>query len=201
MVVKDRGPLNTYGRSIALRTLSTAAWVAHNLGLAVCFGGSLFGKVALNPNLDVIGSEADRGKILNTAWNRFNLISAVSFVVSAATWFPGRLGLSGKEIDQQTRSLVLAKDLLFAVGTVSGIASVLLGRALAGEAPGGATPIASGTRPSSETPEKAARLLRSVNQLGNANLTITGAILGVTTVLSMKATESARFSAISRLFP
>ncbi len=184
-----------------MRTLSTAAWVVHNLGLAVSFGGSVFGKVALNPNLDVIGSESDRGKILNTAWNRFNIISAGSFIASAATWFPGRLGLSGGEIDDQTRNLVLAKDLLFAAGTLSGIASVIQGRALAGEAPGGATPIASGTTPSSNTPEKAASLLRSVNQLGNANLAITGAILGITTILSMKATQSAKFSAVSRLLP
>lgn len=32
-----------------MRTLSTAAWVAHNLGLGACFGGLLFGKAALNP--------------------------------------------------------------------------------------------------------------------------------------------------------
>src|SRR5215210_4920340 len=188
-------------RRFVLRTLSTAAWVVHNLGLAVAFGGSVFGKIALNPSLDVIGSEADRGKALNTVWNRFNAISAGAFIASAATWFPGRLGLSGGEIDDQTRNLVLAKDLLFAAGTVSGIASVAQGRALTGQAPDGATPIASGTTPSSDTPEKAASLLRSVNQLGNANLAITGAILAVTTILSMKATESSKFSAVSRLLP
>ncbi len=184
-----------------MRTLSTAGWVVHNLGLAVCFGGSVFGKVALNPNLDVIGSEADRGKLLNTSWNRFNAISAGSFIASAASWFPGRLGLSGGEIDEQTRNLVLAKDVLFAAGALSGIASVVQGRALTNEAPEGAVPIASGTRPSSETPDRAAGLLRSVNQLGNANLAITGAILGITTILSMKATESSKFSAVSRLLP
>jgi hypothetical protein len=173
-----------------LRTLSTAAWVVHNLGLAISFGGSVFGKVALNPNLDVISSEADRGKILNTTWNRFNAISAGSFIASAATWFPGRLGLTGGEVGEQTRNLVLAKDLLYAAGTLSGIASVVQGLALTGQAPGGATPIASGTTPSADTPEKAATLLRSVNQLGNANLAITGAILGITTILSMKATQS-----------
>jgi hypothetical protein len=54
------------------------SWVVHNLGLAVCFGGSVFGKIALNPNLNVIGSEADRGEFLNTTWNRFNAISAGS---------------------------------------------------------------------------------------------------------------------------
>ena len=111
-----------------MRTLSTAAWVAHNLGLAACFGGLLFGKVALNPSLSAIDSEAERGKILNTAWNRYNAINVASFATAAITWFPGRLGLSGKEIDQQTRNLVLAKDVLFAVGALTGLASVIQGR-------------------------------------------------------------------------
>jgi hypothetical protein len=38
--------------------LSTAAWIAHNLGIGASFGGLLFGKLALNPNLDVISSRA-----------------------------------------------------------------------------------------------------------------------------------------------
>jgi hypothetical protein len=194
------GSVYSERRSI-VRTLSTAAWVAHNLGLGACFGGLLFGKAALNPSLSAIESEAERGKILNTAWNRYNAINVASFAIAAATWFPGRLGLSGKEIDQQTRNLVLAKDILFGVGALSGLASVIQGRALTDQAPDGAVPIESGTTPASETPEKAASLLRSVNQLGNLNILVTGAILGITTVLSMKATESARFSVVSRLFP
>lgn len=184
-----------------MRTLSTAAWVAHNLGLSACFGGLLFGKAALNPSLSAIDSEADRGKILNTTWNRYNIINVASFATAAATWFPGRLGLSGKEIDQQTRNLVLAKDILFAVGALTGLASVIQGRALTGQAPDGAVPIESGTTPAATTPEEATKLLRSVNQLGNLNILVTGAILGITTVLSMKATKSARFSAVSRFLP
>jgi hypothetical protein len=184
-----------------VRTLSTVAWVAHNLGLAACFGGLLFGKAALNPNLSAIDSEAERGKILNAAWNRYNVINVTSFATAAATWFPGRLGLSGKEIDQQTRNLVLAKDILFAVGALTGLASVIQGRALTGQAPDGAVPIESGTTPAATTPEEATKLLRSVNQLGNLNVLVTGAILGITTVLSMKATKSARFSAVSRFLP
>jgi hypothetical protein len=184
-----------------VRTLSTAAWVVHNLGLAACFGGLLFGKAALNPNLDVLDSQADRGKILNTTWNRYNVINAASFAAAAITWFPGRLGLSGGEIDQQTRNLVLAKDLLFAVGALTGLVSMVQGRALTGQAPDGAVPIESGTTPAATTPERAAGLLRSVNQLGNLNIGVTGAILGITTILSMKATQSTRFSAVSRFLP
>ena len=84
--------------------LSGAAWAAHNLGLATCFGGQLFGKVALNANLGVLEDEEERGKMLNTAWNRYNLINTASFATAAVTWFPGRLGLSGEEIDAQPRS-------------------------------------------------------------------------------------------------
>jgi hypothetical protein len=181
--------------------LSGVAWAAHNLGLAACFGGQLFGKVGLNANLDAIGDEADRGKMLNTAWNRYNLINAASFATAAATWFPGRLGLSGEEIDDQTRNLVLAKDVLFAVGGLAGLASMVQGRALAGQAPGGAVPIASGTTPSDRTPEQAAKLLRSVNLLGNANIAVIGGIIGVTSLLAMKSSESTRFGVISRLLP
>ena len=181
--------------------LSGAAWVAHEIGLAANFGGQLFGKVALNANLDVLDDEADRGKLLNTAWNRYNIINAVSFATAAATWFPGRLGLSGEEIDEQTRGLVLAKDILFAVGGLVGLASIVQGRALAGQAPGGAVPIASGTTPSSQTPEQAANLLRSVNLLGNANIAVAGSIIGVTSLLAMKASQSTKFGGISKLLP
>src|SRR5215210_4785262 len=69
-----------------MRMLSTAAWVAHNLGLSACFGGLLFGKAALNPSLSAIDSEADRGKLLNTTWNLYNVINIISFATAAATW-------------------------------------------------------------------------------------------------------------------
>jgi hypothetical protein len=118
----------------------------------------------------------------------------IAHSLGLATWFPGRLGLSGKEIDQQTRNFVLAKDALFFVGALTGLASVIQGRALSGQAPEGAVPIESGATPAATTPEKAADLLRSVNQLSNVNIAVTGAILGITMVLSMKATESTPFS-------
>ncbi|MDP9477618.1 MAG: hypothetical protein M3R38_18360 [Actinomycetota bacterium] len=181
--------------------LSTTAWAAHNLGLSASLGGLLFGKVALNPSLDAIDSKEERGKILNAAWKRYNAVNVVSLGTAAATWFPGRLGLSGKEIDQQTRNLVLAKDVLFAAAALTGLASVIGGLQLSRQAPEGATPIESGTRPADETPEAAARLLRMVNVLGNVNLALLGAIGVITTILSMKATESRRFSTLSRFLP
>ncbi len=181
--------------------LSTTAWAAHNLGIGASLGGLLFGQVALNPSLSVIDSKPDRGRILNAAWNRYNALNVASLGTAAATWFFGRAGLSGGEIDEQTRNLVLAKDVLFAVAALTGLASVIGGFQLSRQAPEGATPIESGTTPADETPERAAKLLRMVNVLGNVNIVLIGTIGVITTILSMKAAESARGSALFRFLP
>jgi hypothetical protein len=181
--------------------LTTAAWAAHNLGLAVCFGGQLFGKLALNPKLDVIGSKAERGKMLNAAWNRYNVVNVLGLGTAAATWFVGRAGISGESIDDEARGLVLAKDALFVAAALTGLASIFSGARLSRQAPDGAVPIETGTEPAPETPEEAAGLLRTVNVLGNVSLVLIGAIAVVTTILSQKAGQSTRWSVVSRFLP
>lgn len=181
--------------------LTTAAWVAHDLGLAAAFGGSLFGKVAFNPNLKIAGSKPDRGKLLNTTWNSYNVVSAVSLGTAAATWIVGRTGISGDAIDDDARNLVLAKDVLFASAALSGLASIVSGLQLTKQAPEGAVPINSGVEPTFETPEKAAKLLRTVNSLGNLNLALLGSLIAVSTILAQKAGQSTKWSAVSRFLP
>jgi hypothetical protein len=181
--------------------LSTAAWVAHNLGLAASFGGQLFGKLALNPNLDVIGSKAERGKMLNAAWNRYNVVNVLGLGTAAATWFVGRAGISGESIDEEARNLVLTKDALFVASIVTGLASIFSGLRLSRQAPDGAVPVETGTEPAPETPEQAAGLLRTVNVLGNVSLGLLASIVAVTTILSQKAGQSTRWSVISRFLP
>ena len=180
---------------------STAAWVAHNLGLAACFGGQLFGKLALNPKLDTISSKDERGKMLNAAWNRYNAVNAASLGTAAATWFFGRAGISGRAIDEDAHNLVLAKDALFVASALTGLASIISGLRLTRQAPEGATPIQTGTEPAPETPEEAAGLLRTVNVLGNVSLGLIGSIIAITTILSQKAGQSTRWSTLSRLLP
>src|SRR5215217_5674955 len=75
--------------------LTTAAWAAHELGLAASFGGLLFGKLALNPNLEVLENKSDRGKLLNKTWNRYNAVNAASVGTAIATWLTGRSAISG----------------------------------------------------------------------------------------------------------
>jgi hypothetical protein len=181
--------------------LTTAAWVAHDLGLAASFGGQLFGKLALNPNLDVIGSKDERGKMLNAAWNRYNVVNALGLGTAAATWFVGRAGISGESIDDDARGLVLTKDALFAASILTGLASIFSGLRLSRQAPDGAVPVQTGTEPAPETPEEAAGLLRTVNVLGNVSLALIASIVTVTTILSQKAGQSTRWSVVSRFLP
>lgn len=182
--------------------LTTAAWAAHNLGLAATLGGLLFGKLSFNPQLEELQSQSERGKLLNKVWNKYNIVNAVSLGTAAITWFIGRAGISGDSLDDGGRNLVLTKDVLFVAAILSGLASIISGNRLSQTATDGAVPIQSGTEPSTETPEEAAKLLRTVNVLGNVNIVLVGAISLVTTILSMKAIESTRWSeGVSRFLP
>lgn len=109
--------------------------------------------------------------------------------------------ISGRSIDEQARGLVLVKDVLFGAASLTNLASVIGGLILSRQAPGGATPTETGNVPAPETPDRTARLVRMNSILGNANLVLLASIIAVTTVLSMNAAESTRWSAASRLLP
>src|SRR5215211_7199652 len=72
-----------------VRTLSTAAKVAHYLGLSTWFGGTLFGQVSLNPAVSSIGDEEERGRVLNEAWARFQAANLPAMLSTLLGW---RLG-------------------------------------------------------------------------------------------------------------
>ena len=182
--------------------LTTAAWAAHELGLAASFGGLLFGKLALNPNLEVLENKFDRGKLLNKTWNRYNAVNAASVGTAIATWLTGRSAISGNlALDKEANNLVRTKDALLATAAATGLASIASGLQLTRQAPDGAVPIDSGVSPAPEMSDEAARLLRRVNMLGNVNIAVLGGVIAVSTILSMKANESVRWSLLSRLLP
>jgi hypothetical protein len=182
--------------------LTTAAWVTHELGLAASFGGVLFGKLALNPNLDVLENKPDRGKLLNKAWNRYNAVNATAVGTAIATWLVGRSSISGNlALDEEANNLVRTKDALLATAAVTGLASMISGLSLSRQAPEGAVPLDSGVSPAPEMSDEAARLLRRVNVLGDVNIAVLGGAIAISTILSMKANQSLRFSIASRLLP
>ncbi len=184
-----------------MAVLSTSAWVLHDLGLAAGFGGPLFGKLALHRAVRDIDSEEERGKVLHDAWSNYNVVTAASLGIAALTWFAGRAAISGRSIDNETRGLVLAKDILLGAAVLTGAANIASGQELGNTAPDGAVPVESGDEPSERTPPKAKALMRFLSVMGPVNLACTAGVIGITAVLAMKSGRSSKWSFISRLLP
>jgi hypothetical protein len=187
-----------------MTALTTAAWVAHDIGLAAGFGGSLFGRIALNPAVKLISDKSERGQLVNTAWNGYNIVNAVGLGTAALTWFIGRAMLqkkSTRSLGAAGRSLVLAKDILMSTTVATGLVNGISGVILARQAPRGAVPMETGSKPAQETPRKAAGLQRLVNAVGVINLLSTAGVIGITAVLGNVAGKSPSWKFISRFLP
>ncbi len=151
--------------------LQNAGRIAHDIGLATWFGGQVFGKFALNPVVGVIDDEATRGKVVNSGWFTFNPVGLAGLLVGGAVHVVARqTELSDKNLRPVERQLARAQDVLLATSTLLTIATGIQGARLAKQAPGGAVPIETGTRPSASTPPAAAALQRSIGALGNGAL-------------------------------
>lgn len=169
-----------------MTTLSTSAWVLHDLGLAAGFGGPLFGRLALGPAAKEISSREERARVLDVAWRDYNIIDAVSLITMGVTWLAGRSVISGRIIGRQARGLVLAKDVLVGASIATGAANIVASRVLSRSTRRG------------ESAEGAATLLKV---LGPINTGLVAGVIGITAVLGMKAGKSTRWSALSRLLP
>jgi hypothetical protein len=184
-----------------MATLSTTAWVLHELGLAAGFGGNLFGQLALNPAVAEIQSKRERGKVTHVAWDRYKVINGASLALMAGTWFAGRAFLGGREVSRSSRALTITKDVLVAGSLATGIGGMILGRMLDKEVATSNDPIHAGSRPTAETRARVARLEALTNDVGRMNILMNAAVLAVTTVLAMKSGRSTRWRFASRLLP
>jgi hypothetical protein len=184
-----------------MATLSTSAWVLHDLGLAAGFGGSLFGKIALNPAVKAIADERERGKVVHDAWNEYNLVNGISLAAMAATWLVGRSAISGRSIDRTTRRLVLVKDALVTAAVLTGAANMVGGAVMERRYPGGAVPVQEGNVPSPRTPPVAHFLQRFFAIMGPLNIACIAGVIGVTSALAMRSGKSVKWSFLSKLLP
>jgi hypothetical protein len=181
-------------------TVANVTRAAHDVGLAAWLGGTMFGKFAHNPSLEKISSHAERGSVSNAAWNGYNPINAAGLGAAALGWGAARLTeanpvrLSGPE-----KALSRAKDGLMAAAVVTGIANGVQGARLARQAPDGAVPVQTGTKPAADTPPEAARIQRSIAVLGNLNIASGVALVAVNAVLAqMNHSRPAKRRALTR---
>lgn len=184
--------------------LSTAAWIAHDLGLAASIGGALFGRVALDPALKQISDPAERDQVNEAAWGRYGKVSLISHLAIAASWLVGRTMLSGREVSASARSLTRAKDVLVGVSVASVAGSAILGALLSRERgePGPEEARARGAngKGRGEAHEKVA-IDRTLDVIGLVNLGANIALAGVTAALAAEGNRSARFALVSRFLP
>ena len=177
----------------SVRTVRAAARIAHDFGLAACFGGTLFGKVVFNSSLPVLDSKTERGRLGAAFWNSANPVNAAAFGVAVATWLPGRLGRSGGGTVPQPRRLVLAKDALMGAAGMAGLAAVLLAQvSLNRRAPEGAVPLESGGVPAPEAGDTTARIQKAVGALGGVNVALFAGLVAVTAAVSKPPRRSTR---------
>jgi hypothetical protein len=180
-------------------TLSTTAWVLHDLGLATSVGGSLFGKVGLHPAVRAIESLDERGRITSNAWKDFTPFNLLSHAAVALTWLAGRSLLTGREVDRTTRNLVLAKDILLGAYLATGVSSIATGYALSRSRDREPPPVESGDQPAFGTPQRSRGLQRASDWLGSANLAVGAGLIGITAMLSMRSGRSGKWTLVSRL--
>lgn len=181
--------------------LTTSALALHNLGLAAGFGGSLFGKIALNPSVHAIKDHTERGAVVNGAWQRYNWINVLGIGFSALSWVAGRSAISGRVLDKTGRRLTVAKDVLLGASIVAGGTTIFAGRSLAMQAPEGRVDIDGGVEPSPRTPQTARTLLRVIDIAGNVGLVTSAAVIALTAVLSYRASTSLKWNVLSRFLP
>ncbi|MBV8757290.1 MAG: hypothetical protein JO257_08455 [Deltaproteobacteria bacterium] len=175
--------------------LSSAAWIAHDVGLATAIGGTLFGREALHPALrEGIADPDERDRVADAAWRKFSWVNLAGHIAMASTWFAGRTMLSGREVDRTSRPLTVAKDALIVASLATGAASVVIGRILGAK-------VRNDEQPTMQDREQVETLRRAVGAVGLVNLAANIGILGVTAALAMQAAKSPKFSFWSRLLP
>lgn len=167
--------------------LANTTRALHDIGLAAWLGGSLFGKFALNPAVGLVSDKSDRGKVLNGAWNGYNLVNSLGLGAVALGWAGARMteARNGQLTDSE-QTLARVKDALVATAVVTGLANGVQGGRLAKQAPEGAVPIEDGTTPASETPPQAAKIQRSLGLLGNVNIATGVALAAVNALLAQQ---------------
>ena len=176
-----------------MATLSTTAWVLHELGLAAGFGGNLFGLVALDPALAEIQSKRERGKVTHVAWNRSQKVGGASLALMAGTWFVGR-ALRGRTSGKRPHTLTITKDILVGGALVAGASAMVFSHLLDREVARSNQPLLISSPPAAVTKQRVAKLQKITNGIGRLNVVMNAAVLAVTALLSATTLRTARRS-------
>ena len=160
--------------------VGTVTRILHDLGLAVWFGGSIFGILSLNPSVEVLDDPEERGKMVDEAWARFQPYGALGMGLVFVTNILMRRA-APRRPTAAYNTLALLKD-FFVVGSgVTSVAALALGEYAVDDY----SPVDSATEPNEATDEDTAKAQSGLTIATIAQLTcgigliVTGALLAV----------------------
>lgn len=188
-----------------MATLSTTAWVLHDLGLAAGFGSRLFGQLALTPSALAQRAKRERGEVTQEAWTRSKAVDAASLVAAGGTWLIDHLAVD-RHAARTFPKLTLAKDVLVAGAVLCGVGSLVAGALLGRARP---TPnVAPDVTRDPRRPHRLAaaplehvtKLERLTNGLGIATVVFQGAELVLSSVLAVQSARARRRGLFARLW-
>jgi hypothetical protein len=165
--------------------ISSAGRAVHDISLAALLGGNLFGRVAMHPALSLVSNPRERGRVVNSAWQRYGVVNSLALAGVLAGWLPARFGEARDSLlSDREQALARGKDLAMCAVAVTGIAAAIEGVRFSRMESGGAIPLENGSTPSPDAPEPEAKAKRRLNLLGGAHLASTMALAGVNAALS-----------------
>lgn len=198
-----------------MKTLAVAAGAIHGLSLAVAYGGPVFAKVGLKRALRKIHSKDERRAVMQTAWSQFSKVNVPAHVGFTASWLILRALIKQAKLDNPTKNLLVAKDVLIGGALITGVAATITGHALkrAQRASKSTTRPTEAEKPTNnrekpihktETAGRARKeykkLLRLERKLGRANMAfVAGAIL-IGPAIGLGVFRSQRMGLLGRLF-
>jgi hypothetical protein len=144
------------------------ARAAHDVGLSVWYGGTVFGKFVLNPALRALPDEVQRGQAANAGWAAFHPLGGIGLGTAAAVRYVARTTeLRDAMLSPEEKVLAKAGDALMVTSIALSVLSFVQGQRLARKGP---VPMESGTQPTTGTPPEVAKLQRSNEVLGNSTV-------------------------------
>ena len=165
-LLRVAGPMNIRVRSDTVSSAGRAAYDAR--ASPRCWAAISTAASPCTSSLSEVSDSSERSRVLNRAWRRYGWVNSCRFWRSSAAGpGPERTRLAPSDLSPRERSLARAKDVAVGAVAATGLATAVEG-IRPRQAPQGAVPLQDGDHPSSETPERAARLKRRIAVLSTA---------------------------------
>ncbi|HEX8511315.1 MAG TPA: hypothetical protein VF635_17690 [Propionibacteriaceae bacterium] len=161
-----------------MTTTNIPSRVAHDLGLAAWFGGTLANAVALNRAAGETTSDSSAGRVANAGWNAWTPINAAAI----GAHLVGSVGqLQGNKERLFSQKGVASMSITKTVLTVAALGVTAYSRVLGQKvAADHSVPVESGTEPSASTPDDVASAQKQLKLLQWVIPALTGALVVVT---------------------